>query len=259
MAQRRPPSPLADLAAAWMLLCRVPAPFSAAAAARGAAAAWAYPLIGAGLGAASGAALAALLLLGLAPGPAAALALALGFGLSGGLHEDGLADAADGLLGGRGRARALEIMRDSRIGAFGAAALTLALLARWSALAEIGAAGPWLAAAALIGTGALSRAALSLGLAFWPSARAEGLAAAQGRASRWSAAIALLLAGAAAGALAPLFGAAALLGGGIALLGALLFLRAAARKLGGQTGDVLGAAQQIAEILFLAALTAAWA
>ncbi|MEL6316326.1 MAG: adenosylcobinamide-GDP ribazoletransferase, partial [Pseudomonadota bacterium] len=128
----------ADLAAAAALLTRAPVPVDHAhAGRRGARAAWAWPVVGAALGGAAAAALAGGLALGLPPGPAAAAALAALVLATGALHEDGLADLADGLGGGRDRARALEIMRDSRIGAFGAAALLLAFLARWSALAAL--------------------------------------------------------------------------------------------------------------------------
>src|SRR5260370_3066450 len=71
---------------------------------------------------------------------AAALALGATLLLTGCLHEDGLADTADGLGGGRDRARKLEIMRDSRLGTYGACALIMSLLLRWTALAAM--AGP---------------------------------------------------------------------------------------------------------------------
>jgi adenosylcobinamide-GDP ribazoletransferase len=75
--------------------------------------------------------------LGLAPGPTAALALVAQALATGALHEDGLADSADGLWGGGTRERRLEIMRDSRIGSFGAVALVLVVLLRWSALSAL--------------------------------------------------------------------------------------------------------------------------
>ena len=77
--------------------------------------------------------------------------------LTGGFHEDGLADVADGLGGSYHRERALDIMKDSRIGAFGAMALVLGLLAKLSLLALLGAHGLGVALAALIGGHVLSR------------------------------------------------------------------------------------------------------
>lgn len=253
-----------DLVAALALLSRLPAPIDhARAAARGARAAWAYPVIGLGLGALSGAVVLALSAVGVAPGPAVAMALGAALLLTGAMHEDGLADAADGLGGGRDRAAALEIMKDSRVGVYGAAAVALALLARWSALATLAAAEPALAMAAMAAAGAVSRAGMGAALAVWPSARREGLSAAQGRAPAPTGGVALLLG---------LLAAAALCGPG-ASFGAVawpivtsawiaatvlpgLFYWYAARRLGGQTGDVLGAGQQISEVVFLTALTA---
>ena len=78
---------------------------------------------------------------GLSPSVAAALALAAAMLATGCLHEDGLSDVADGFGGGKTRERKLEIMRDSRIGAYGAAALVMSVLIRWSALADLGSAG----------------------------------------------------------------------------------------------------------------------
>lgn len=254
-----------DLAAALTLLSRLPAPVDHAALGRvGARAAWAYPVIGLLLGALSGAVLLALCRLGVAPGVAAAAALAASLLLTGAMHEDGLADSADGLGGGADRERALEIMKDSRVGTFGAAAVALSLLARWSALAFLASKDPGLAVAALSAAGAVSRSAMGAALTIWPSARPGGLSAAQGEAPVWSGALAVALGGFAAAALCgpdASFGAVAgtvVAAGFVAALAlAGLFYLYAAKRLGGQTGDVLGAGQQVAEISFLAALTAA--
>jgi adenosylcobinamide-GDP ribazoletransferase len=205
-----------------------------------------FPLVGLLVGGLGALAYAAATALGLPPLPAAVLALGVLVGATGGLHEDGLADLADG-LGGATRARRLEIMRDPRVGSFGVIALALALAARASALAALTA--PAEVGAAMIAAAALSRALLPPLMLILPQARAEGLAAAAGRPhpARVAAAVAIALligllllpppvvviAGAAA----------ALAGAGIALL--------ARRRLGGMTGDVLGAIQQLAEIGFL--------
>ena len=96
-----------------------------------AAAAWAFPLAGAVVGVLQALVLIAAIGLGLPMAMAAGLALAAGVLATGGLHEDGLADCADGFGGGRSPARKLEIMRDSRIGSYGALALILGLGLRW--------------------------------------------------------------------------------------------------------------------------------
>jgi adenosylcobinamide-GDP ribazoletransferase len=186
----------------------------------------------------------------------ATIAICVLVAVAGALHEDGLADVADGFGGGKTRERKLEIMRDSRIGAFGAAALTLSLFLRIgaaSALLDRGLAG---AAAGLILAGAASRAFCLLPLALLPAARPDGLGAG---AARLEASNALAAAGIAL-IVAVLLGLAAL-GLGHALLGLLLALAAALamtaiarRELGGQTGDVAGAAQQLAEIACLCGL-----
>ncbi|MBN8881520.1 MAG: adenosylcobinamide-GDP ribazoletransferase, partial [Salana multivorans] len=101
-----------------------------------------------------------------------ALALAAGMAATGCLHEDGLSDVADGFGGGKTREHKLEIMRDSRIGTYGTAALGLSLLLRWSALA--GLAGPVEVLAALIAAHCASRALLGAFMHLLPRARADG-------------------------------------------------------------------------------------
>jgi adenosylcobinamide-GDP ribazoletransferase len=118
--------------------------------------AWAAPLAGALIGLLAAIALAIALRLGLPPSLAAVAAVAALVVVSGGLHEDGLADCADGLAAGRSCDERLTIMRDSRIGAFGAIALTLALVARVAAITALAGAGAGPAAAALILAGAAS-------------------------------------------------------------------------------------------------------
>jgi adenosylcobinamide-GDP ribazoletransferase len=202
-----------------------------------------FPLVGALIGLAGGLTYTLALGLGLPPWPAAALALATTIGASGALHEDGLADVADGFGGGRTRADKLRIMRDPRIGSYGALALLLALLARAGALAAL--AEPWTVAAAMIVAGAVSRAALAPVMAILPNARSDGLAAGAGRPHGLRAGAAVLVAALIAVALlGEVAGAALLAGAGAAVAVAWL----ARRQIGGQTGDVLGAVQQLAEI-----------
>jgi adenosylcobinamide-GDP ribazoletransferase len=238
-----------DVLAAFGLLTRLPVPDHAP---RGAAAAWAWPVAGAVVGALGALALQTAMWAGLTAGPAAALALAVMALATGGLHEDGLSDTADGLWGGHTPARRLEIMKDSRVGSYGVLALMLVGLARWSAVVALAEAG--LGAAALVAAGALSRAPMAVVMAALPNARGTGLAALVGRPGGWTAAgaaaLGLLLALAAAG---PAVLAGALLAA--ALVAALA--RTARARIGGQTGDILGAAQQLAEAAILAALAGA--
>ncbi|MDD9718206.1 adenosylcobinamide-GDP ribazoletransferase [Dinoroseobacter sp. PD6] len=245
---------LVDLGIALSLLSRVPVPQDhAAAGARAAQAAWAYPLVGAALGGAAGGLGWALAALGVPAGPAAAVMLAALVMVTGALHEDGLADSADGLWGGWDAARRLEIMRDSRIGAYGVLALGLGLLLRWSCLAALLAeTGPVATLAALVAVGAMSRAAMVGVMRALPLARNDGLSHRVGTVPGWAAGLAAAVGlGTGLAVLGPV--AAVVLGfaGGIA---AILVGRLARSRIGGQTGDILGATQQVAEILGLLAL-----
>ena len=170
--------------------------------------------------------------------------------VTGALHEDGLADVADGFGGGSTRERKLEIMRDSRIGAYGAVALALALILRVGALAA-SLDGPFgRAALSLILVAAISRAGALMPLALLPPARADGAGAAAGRlegsalAAAWGSALVIAL-GAGLVALGLVHALVAALMSGAAALGVVAMAR---RAIGGQTGDVAGAAQQCAEV-----------
>ncbi len=184
-----------------------------------------------------------------APFPAAAITLAATLSLTGAMHEDGLADTADG-LGGRTREQKLEIMRDSRIGTFGACALAISLLLRWSTIADI--AEPRFVTVALIAAHVAARAGLPAFMHLVPPARADGLSSGAGRppfpsviASLLLGTICLLFVFGPTGTVITLL---------MLLLAALLLARLAIRQFGGQTGDVLGAMEQTAEcIIFLAA------
>lgn len=208
-----------------------------------------FALVGAFIGTAQG-----LVWLGalwvLPPAVAAGLALGAGLLLTGALHEDGLADTADGLGGGTTRDRALEIMRDSRIGTYGAAAVVLSLGLRWAALASLGGEA---GALALVIAATAGRALLVPATALAPYARGEGLGGAMGGgAGPVEIAVALgtlLLVSAAAG---PAGGLAVLAAAGA---GALMLWRLVAR-LGGYTGDGLGAIAVLAETAALIALSA---
>lgn len=203
---------------------------------------------------------AALLLLALRgldvpPLVAASAALAATAALSGGLHEDGLSDAADGLGGGRTRQDKLAIMRDSRLGTYGALALVFTVLIRVAGLAALA----WDAAAAALAL--LLTALLSRSIALWHwnallPARADGLAVAAGRPDWAALLLGLALGGMAAVLLLLAFGGGAVLALLLAGLAVMLFTRLCRRQIGGHTGDTIGAAQQIAETLLLAGLSA---
>ncbi|MCI4680819.1 adenosylcobinamide-GDP ribazoletransferase [Rhodoblastus acidophilus] len=215
------------------------------------------PLAGAMLGLAGGLVFVAALRLRLPAGAAALLALGFGALITRGLHEDGLADVADGFGGGFTRQRKLDIMKDSRIGAFGAIVLILSLGLRASALAAL-ATAPASAFLVMIAAGAVSRAAALAPLVLLPPARADGAGRAAGgenaglRPAFW---LALPF------AFLPALGASSLsacLAALVAASGGVLGLCALARaQIGGQTGDVAGAAQQIAEIAVLLTFSAA--
>jgi adenosylcobinamide-GDP ribazoletransferase len=208
------------------------------------------PAAGALVGALAAGTLLAGASLGLPPLLSAPLAIGVLILLSGALHEDGLADCADGFGGGATRERKLEIMQDSRIGAFGALTLALALYLRIAAVATIAGRSIGLASAVLIGAAALSRGAALLPLALLGPARGRGAGFTAGKPKPEAQRVAF--------SLACLFGLAPVLAGAgaaralvaiAAVLGAALAFSAfAKREIGGQTGDVAGATQQLTEI-----------
>jgi adenosylcobinamide-GDP ribazoletransferase len=190
--------------------------------------------------------------LGLTPAIAGLLAVAATILLTGALHEDGLADSADGLFAGAEPARRLEIMRDSRTGAYGALALILSLGLRAAALAALAAPGP--AAAALIAAHAVARALPPAVMAWAPLARDDGLAAGAGQVETGHAWTALGLgAGIAVVFLGFGPGLAALLAAGLVGFAGFRLARA---RIGGYTGDILGAIEQLGEIAVLLAAAA---
>jgi adenosylcobinamide-GDP ribazoletransferase len=212
--------------------------------------AWAAPVAGVAVGLIGALALALATLLGLPLLLRAGLATAALVVATGALHEDGLADVADGFGGGATRERKLEIMRDSRVGAYGAIAIALALILRVAALAATLDGGFWRASLSLMLVAALSRAAALTPLALLPPARAEGAGAAAGRldsnalVAAWGSALVIAV----ALGLVALGVAHALLAALMSGAGALLMVALARRAIGGQTGDVAGAAQQCSEI-----------
>lgn len=189
---------------------------------------------------------------GINPYLAATLAITALVLTTGAFHEDGLADTADGLFGGATPERRLEIMKDSRVGSYGVMALGLALLLRVTALAAIvQTGGAWPGAAAVLAAAPWSRAVGVWLLATEKPARSSGASAAVGQpatATAWIALLISLVLAAAATFAAGLPPAGLALGLILASLAVSGLARLARRLIGGQTGDIVGAAQQVAEI-----------
>ncbi|MEM9169891.1 MAG: adenosylcobinamide-GDP ribazoletransferase [Pseudomonadota bacterium] len=214
-----------------------------------------YPLVGAVVGGlCAGVYWACALVL---PGPLPALiAVAAGLLATGGFHEDGLADTLDGVGGGATRADVLRIMRDSRIGAYGALALIIVIPMKIAALSALPVA---LACGALIAGHALSRLSAVLVVASSRYVRDEGVGkpVADGVSKRGLAVVVATGAVVAAAWLA-VWPPVSLAAGALGLAVGHAAMRALfERKIGGYTGDALGAVQQTSETLFYVGL-AAW-
>lgn len=253
------PQPLAEFTAAVIFLTRLPLSWKGEwpADLNSRALPW-FPIVGCLIGAAGGLAYWGLGLLGLAPLLAAIVTVAGLTWLTGALHEDGLADMADGFGGGRDREAKLAIMKDSRVGTYGSLALILVVLARVGVLTTL--ADPHNVALALIGAHAFSRGLLPLVKLALPDARTHGTAADHGRPDRARALVALLigftLAATALNKLHLHSGATSLSIMAVSAAAAWAVGNLARRQIGGVTGDVLGGAQQMTEIAFLLALAA---
>jgi adenosylcobinamide-GDP ribazoletransferase len=236
-----------DLPAALGLLTRLPiAVDSTRAMDRGAASAWAYPLVGVVLGVILAAATALLKSVGIPSGIIAGLILAGSVVITGAMHEDGLADSADGLWGGWNKARRLEIMKDSHIGVYGVCAIALSLLLRWLTLVVIVSLGAYWVA--FITAGAVSRDSMVVVMAALPNARDGGLSKTVGRPA--TATVWLAVAFAAGFALLCGYPWVIL----VAIAATFICALVARAKIGGQTGDILGATQQVTEIATLIAI-----
>jgi len=215
-------------------------------------AAWSFPLIGLFVGVLAGSALYGFSELNLHPLACAVAGLTTTALVTGALHEDGLADIADGFGGGATAEKKLFIMRDSRIGAFGVIALIVSFGFRIGVLA--GFPGPGTAAAALVASAVLSRAVVPAVMALSRPAASDGLGYSAGRPSLLVAATGF---GIGAAIAVPLVGIdVALLSMAAVLIAAFLVAHLARRQIGGYTGDVLGAVQQVAEMAVLAAVGA---
>lgn len=256
-----------DLRLALMLLTRLPLPRGPQPAGTVARAAWIFPLVGMLVGLGGGIVFMIANRIGLGISSAAILALTWQVLITGALHEDGLADTADGFGGGRDREHKLAIMRDSRIGTYGVVALLLIFGLRFAALEEL--ASNLLSVTdemddtvshtsaiiiALAVAGAVSRAAMAFVWYLLPPARSDGLAAGSGSVPLASAIIGLAIACILTILLLPGFTFAVVLGS-VALL-TLAMALLAWRQIGGHTGDVLGATQQVTEVAALLAIGA---
>ena len=209
---------------------------------------WAFPLAGLAVGLIGAAVYALAHKWGLPDWPSAVLSVASTLVATGCLHEDGLADTADGFGGGKTRERKLEIMRDSRIGTYGVCAVAIAIVLRVSALAALS--HPVAVAMALIAAHGAARAALPPFMLLVPAARSDGLSQRAGAPPVAGVAVSVvlglvLLAGLGHGSGIE----AALLVGVTVIVMAWLCLA----QIGGQTGDVLGALEQACEIVILLA------
>ncbi|MGI9436981.1 MAG: adenosylcobinamide-GDP ribazoletransferase [Geminicoccaceae bacterium] len=209
-----------------------------------------FPIIGALIGLIGGLFFTVASSLGLPSYLAATLGLTIIILVTGALHEDGLADVADGFGGGKTRADKLRIMRDSRLGSYGTLALALALLARVGALSALE--DPKIVVPALIIVGSLSRAVLPVPMILMRPARDDGLAAQTGRPHPGRAILAALV----SLLLMWLFASwlQIIIISAIAAMTATAFLLIVKWQIDGITGDAIGALQQLVEIAALLAL-----
>jgi len=237
-----------DLVLACMLLTRIPMPTQDGVrdVARSA---WAWPLVGLLVGALAALVATIALALGLPTSLAAVAALGTSIITTGAMHEDGLADTSDGFWGGRTIERRLEIMRDSRIGSYGVLALSLSVLARWTALSALFATGSiWVP---LLVAGATSRTVMPIAMHLLPNARDDGLSHGTGRPDRQTVLIGLAL----TSLVVLLLTGTGLLWIALVTAAALAgMIQISRQKTGGQTGDTLCATQQVCELAVLSTM-----
>ncbi|MBB5722729.1 adenosylcobinamide-GDP ribazoletransferase [Loktanella ponticola] len=241
-----------DIPAAAGLLTRVPVQVNTdLATQRGPLAAWAYPLVGLKIALAQMLVGLVMMWFGITPQITAGLMLATSVILTGAMHEDGLADSADGLWGGWDKAKRLAIMKDSHTGAYGVLAIVLSMIIRWAAITAILQTGHWIAA--IIATAMLSRAAMVALMTGLPNARDAGLSQSVGRPKPITAWLAIGTATLGSAIAVGLTASSLLI---VAAVTTSLWAGVAHRKIGGQTGDILGASQQLTEIALLITLSA---
>jgi len=237
-----------DLAAAVVLLTRIPLPFAAPD--RGARSAWAWPLTGLLVGGLSALAGWLVSTAGGPPALAAGAAVIAAVAVTGALHEDGLADVADGFWGGFDPARRLDIMRDSHVGSYGVIALVASLGLRAAAIAALIGSQDW---GAIVVAAVLSRMPMAAVMQALPPVRQDGLSRRVGRPGWGRSALGAALA---VGLALGICGGGAIWAASAVGLAALATGALAHAKIGGQTGDVLGATQQVSEIVALSVFVA---
>lgn len=214
--------------------------------------AWAFPIAGLVCGVLYAALYETLLIAGFSHLMSVVLVVAFSVVFTGGLHEDGLADCADGFFGGYERERKLAIMKDSFIGTYGVLALIFAVLLKVSAMLVMD--EPAILLPALVAAEVISRGVLPLMMFLLPNAREGGLAAAAGKPTRTQVLVSLKLS---------LIPALLLLWQNIWLAAVAVFVAfvvvryLAMKHIGGYTGDVLGLLQQLSVIAILLALSGA--
>jgi adenosylcobinamide-GDP ribazoletransferase len=263
VTRARPAAVASEIAAAFGFLTRLPVPQRGAAASApstGRLLRWS-PLVGLVVGLLAGAGLLLASRIGLPVMDAAVLAVGIGVLVTGALHEDGLADVADGFGGGRDRERKLAIMRDSRIGTYGTLALIVGLLLRAATVqALVAENGAWSATGAIVAAATVSRVLMLLPMVLLAPARTDGLAFSL-RAVGWGDLGPASLLGLVLGGLAATVAQASPARFAVAVLAAVFCVLAltglARRQIGGVTGDVVGASQQVADVAVLLALSAA--
>lgn len=243
---------IGDVPAALGLLTRLPIRVDTdRATARGAAAAWAYPIAGLIVGGLAALVAIIALALGLPNGAVALLVIATQVLFTGAMHEDGLADAADGFWGGWDAENRLHIMKDSAIGTYGVLALVLVVGLRWTAVSALLVSPSF--PAILIAVAALSRASMPSLMHMMPYARDNGLSRKVGRPARPAVLIATALSIITALVLTGAMGIPLVM---VTLVVGCICAAVAYRKIRGQTGDVLGATQQLTETAALIAAAA---
>lgn len=233
---------MSGLAGAVQFLTRVPVHTDAAPDMR-ASVPW-FPVVGAAIGAVVGGVAAGMMEL-VPPAVAAGLAVVVGMLVTGAFHEDGLADTADG-LGGWSPEQRREILRDSRHGSYGVAAMCSTILLRTLCLASL---GPATAFAGAVAAHALGRGCAVGAMGLARRVPAQGLGADYARAVSSMRALAGLLIGLGLAVLA--MGTWALAAAALAVVVAALMVALADRAFGGVGGDVLGAIEQVTEVVVL--------
>lgn len=240
---------LRDVQLAFALLTRLPLPhvdFDTSDTRPAAHGAWAYPLVGLAVGGITLAVAVILDTLGASPAVAAGFAVLAGVLATGAMHEDGLADCADGFWGGWTMERRLEIMKDSQVGAYGVLALLLIVGLRWALIIQVIESG--VLAGAVLTAAVASRAVMVWVMGTLPQARSTGLSHQTGQ-PHLQTVFAALGIGLCVTVLA--VGHVVFLVAALAGLTGLGLIRLARTKIGGQTGDVLGGTQQIVETVVL--------